>query len=102
MRFSLVDEIMPLPRFKLTVPILVITTFSGWFALFRSYPTHTMLGFIIGMPIFVLLVFEMMLDNVKERDRERSAVYITFLWIGLSGIIAFLVYFTLRRALPLP
>jgi hypothetical protein len=96
---------MRFPRFKLRSLILAVSTFAGWFSLFHNYPGETTAGFLIGVPLFVLVVFEMALDDGRDRerrDRERRSIYRAYVWIGVSGILAFGLYLAVggRSALP--
>ena len=91
---------MRAPRLKLKSLILAVATFAGWFALFHTYPDQALIGFVLGVPLFVLVLFEM--KSYDGHDRERRAIYRAYLWIGLSGITAFSVHLAVGGSHILP
>lgn len=76
---------MRVPQFKLQALTPIVAAFSGWLALFRAVPVAVSI-FPFGAPFFVLLLFEMSLDD--GRDREARALYCVYRWIGFTGIAA--------------
>jgi hypothetical protein len=79
---------MRVPQFKLQTLMLIVATFAGWLGLFHVYPV-AMFVFPVGALLFVLLLFEMSLDD--GRDRETRVLYRVYRWIGFSGVAAWVL-----------
>ncbi len=87
---------MRAPRFKLSDLLFLNLAFAGWFALFRAIPM-ALLAFAICVRFFVLLLFEMGLDD--RPDRETRILYRVYRWFGFSGMAAWALQLRSRMGL---